>query len=108
MAERHRPVRDKIIEIARSRGLITYGEIGAVANAHPRSRTLANILDEINEDEHAARRPLLCAVVVRKDTRKAGPGFYKSATALGRTNPDAAFWAEELEAVYRHWNSPTA
>ena len=108
MAERHRLVRDKLIEVARSRGLIAYGEIGAVANAHPRSKTLASILNEINEDERAAERPLLSAVVVRKNTGKPGPGFRQSAVALGHTNPDAAFWAEELEAVYRHWNSPTA
>ena len=108
MTERHGPVRDKLIEIARSRGLISYSEIGVVAGAHARSSTLANILNEINEEERAAKRPLLSAVVVRKNTRKAGPGFYQSAAAHGHTNPDAAFWEEELEAVYRCWERPTA
>lgn len=103
-------VRNKLIEVARSESLITYGELEAIAELWAVSIGPL-VLDEISRNEASAGRPLLSAVVVNADTRSPGDGFYRLAAELGRTasaDPDIEFWVAEREAVYRYWNRPAS
>ena len=97
-------VRDRLIEVARNRGLTTYGELAPIAGLPARSVGRL-VLDAISRDEANAGRPMLSAVVVDAEGRT-GDGFFKMAADLGRTassERSEAFLAAEREAVYRHW-----
>ncbi|MDI6810752.1 MAG: hypothetical protein QMD80_03610 [archaeon] len=69
----------KLIQVARNRQVITYGEIAEImglpsAGQHM-SRETGQISGEISEYEHTYNRPLLSAVVVKGDTMIPGSGF---------------------------------
>ena len=105
--DRIEAVRDRLIEVARSRGLTTYGELAPIAGLP--AVAVGRLLDEIVTDEVGAERPMLSAVVVDAE-RRTGDGFFKMAAALGRAaSPDRSesFLTAEREAVYRHWSRPT-
>ena len=101
-------VRTKLIEVARRRELVTYGEVGEWIGMNPRLVGL-EVLDPINEVEHAAGRPLLSALVVLKTLCVPGLGFWAIAEKLGRYDGQvqavdrALFWAEERQRVYSYW-----
>ena len=69
----HDAVRVRLIAAARAKSLITYTELGKVADldvSESENMTdLGKILDEIAEAEVKVGRPLLAAVVVRADTQ---------------------------------------
>ena len=90
------------------RKTITYGEIADLIGLPKRGNYMAKIdgiiLDEINRHEHSYNRPMLSAVVVRKNTKKPGPGFFKCARSLGKLREgedEEKFWRDELESVYK-------
>ena len=98
-------VRDRLIEIARNESLVTYGELEPLAEI-PAVSIGPLVLDAISRDEASEGRPTLSAVVVNADTRNPGDGFYRLASEVGRAaspNPDVAFWAAELKALYEYW-----
>ena len=100
-------VRDRLIEVARNRGLITYGELEPIAEL-PAVSIGSLILDAISRDEASEGRPMLSAVVVNADTGRPGDGFYRLACEIGRaakSEPDDAIWMAELEAAYEYWAS---
>ena len=104
MTERQEIVRANLIEVARRRSTIMYGEaakrVGMTAiGIGP------HVLDPINEYEHARGRPLLSAVVVGKGSRRPGGGFYALASRLGlyRGGDDEEYWQQEIQAVYNTW-----
>lgn len=105
-------IRDKIIETAKGEGTITYEEVGKLANlslANPDHRNkLADILDEINREEHGKGGPLLSVVVVKKDGKRPGRGFFVLAQDLKRQAPDVddeTFFVSELKNVYEYCKS---
>lgn len=103
-------VRNKLIEVARSESLITYGELEAIAELRAVSIGPL-VLDEISRNEASEGRPLLSAVVVNSDTRSPGDGFYRLASELGRAasaDPDLEFWVAELKAAYEYWGRPAS
>ncbi len=101
---------EKLKEVARTKSLITYREVGDLVglnmhDAGDRVR-IAQILDDINEEEVIIHdRPMLSSVVIRKDTSIPGAGFFKCARKLGRyvVGPDEEFYWEELREVYDAW-----
>ena len=98
-------VRDRLIEVARNRGLTTYGELAPIAGLPARSVGRL-VLDAISRDEANAGRPMLSAVVVDAEGRT-GDGFFKMAADLGRTaSPERsdAFLKAERERVYEYWS----
>ena len=104
MTDREEIVRANLIEVARRRSTITYGEaakqVGMTAiGIGP------HILDPINEYEHARGRPLLSAVVVGKSSRRPGRGFYALASRLGlyKGDDDEGYWQRETQAIYSTW-----
>ena len=99
-------VRDRLIEVARNESLVTYGELEPIAEI-PAVSIGPRVLDAISRDEANAGHPMLSAVVVNADTRNPGDGFYRLAFEVGRAaspNPDVAFWAAELKALYEYWS----
>jgi hypothetical protein len=94
--------------------LVTYGEIGELVGASSGSlmgRVVGIVLGLVTDQERAAGRPMLSAVVVSKTTNRPGPGFYGLATTYGRLPADAteadriAFWEAELAAVRAAWSA---
>ena len=75
-------VRTKLIEVARRRDTITYGEIGRLVRM-PAVLVGRSLLDPINDCEHAEGRPLLSALVVSENTGVPGDGFWTVAKKLG-------------------------
>ncbi len=106
-----RLVFEKLKEVAAKGEIIGYKELAeATGLGWPKSRfTLPGILGRINEEEVRCHgRPLLAAVVVRKDTGLPGPGFFTCAEALGlwgSGGDKAAFHKAELGRVHNYWRS---
>ena len=114
MDTRARTVREKLVEIAQRQETISYSAVASIADLHVRSRTLFNILDDINRREHDAGRPLLTAVVVRKEEGTPGKGFFTFATRLGhhrvgknqgRSLDRKLYWIRERDRVYAEWEA---
>src|SRR4051812_5090898 len=95
-------VRGRLIEVARRRGLITYGElcIGlAKPKLFPGSADLSGLLFQVSRYERRNGRPLLTALVVNADGRP-GRGFFSMAQSegMGDGSDDLALWAGEVRA----------
>lgn len=109
-------IRRTLIEIARKMKTITYGEIAeelGIAN-----EAVGNVVGEVSIYECEKERPLLSVVVVRKDTRNSGGGFFGLPCIpknLQRKegelrNPilsasESSFWEAELNRVRGWWAS---
>ena len=108
MDTRARTVREKLIAVAKHRDTVFYSGVARLADLPVRSRSLFQLLDEISTHEHEAGRPLLTAVVVRKEDGMSGQGFFKLATRLGhhREGEDRKrYWIWERDRVYAEWAS---
>ena len=101
-------VRAWLIEVARRGGMTTYEETAASAPAcdarRPRWTRLHPNLYEVSRSEHEQGRPLLTAIVVRKDCQ-VGDGFYRMARCVGKHEgtDDLAFWLAEVRRVHDYW-----
>jgi hypothetical protein len=101
-------IRAALIETARQRGMITYGDlvdkVKAIAiPAH--GPAIGKILGEISCGEDAQGRGMLTIIVVHKyGDMEPGPGFFELARDLGRDTSDVTkCWVEELKRVYAYW-----
>lgn len=101
----------KLIQTARNRQVITYGEIAEIMGLPPAgqymSRETGQMLGEISEYEHLHGRPLLSAVVVRGDKKMPGEGFFtlsRQLGELGENMDERTFWERELKRVYDIWS----
>jgi hypothetical protein len=97
-----------LIQLARARQTITYGELAAemrAASIHPYSYAMTNMLDELGRDNEAEGKPTLATLVVRKADGRPGPGFFRKQVAQGATAPDLeAFWQAQFERVCVEWD----
>jgi hypothetical protein len=95
----------------------TYQEVSVFLKKHfnitiePFSTTLASLLGDISLSEHIKGEPMLSVVIVNKDTKRAGDGFFKLAKELGRFNGSLKsdvdkdiFFISELKKVFSLWN----
>ncbi|GAH87373.1 unnamed protein product, partial [marine sediment metagenome] len=85
-------IRNMLIKAAQQRKVVYYSEVGeavnlSMGNPHQRAE-LGRILSEISSEEHDNGRPLLAAIVVHKDNKKPGEGFFKLARNIGKQKPD--------------------
>ncbi|HEX3149658.1 MAG TPA: hypothetical protein VHR66_16400 [Gemmataceae bacterium] len=101
-------VLDRLIQAAKARKTITYGELGQAADlsldTDDAMKSLGFWLDEIADAEVAAGRPLLPIVVVRGDSNMPGGGLFKYAKRKKlQKGDDLTFFATELKRVYDHW-----
>jgi hypothetical protein len=104
----HQGVYEKLKEMARAKGMIYYSQIAPVAGVG--QRNLGPILGEVCQSEVHQGRPMLGAVVVRKDSHMPGEGFFKGARKLGlfqgSTDKERReFWGQELKKVHGYWSS---
>ena len=89
---------------AREGRTIAYSELAEKLNIQHRSTELAMVLDGISRCEDAAGRGMLSALVIRKDIRISGPGFFRLARKLGREfKDDREFWKSESKRVVGSW-----
>ena len=109
-------LRAMLADVARTGATRTYQQVAVALGLKP-PRTIHRValaLESLMEEDAAAGRPLLAAVVVSR-TRDGlpAPGFFARARALGRyegpgTGPEAAaFHAAELAAVYVYYMGRT-
>ena len=99
--------RQILIQRAREGRTIAYSELAAeldTVRLEPNSSAFHAILDEISCSENAAGRGMLSALVIRKDKRISGLGFFRLARKLGRKfKDDREFWNREFERVIGSW-----
>lgn len=89
---------------------ISYSELAETvesASLKPFSQPLFAVLTELSEEEDAAGRGMLSAVVIRKDRRKPRKsGFIRLAAKLERDVSNArACWDAEIERVCTYWSA---
>jgi len=101
--------RTHLIEVAKNRAMITYGDLAAkMTSVHlePHDQMLWEILGDISRDEAAAKRGLLSVVVVHKHgDMEPGPGFFELAKFFGRKAGDRTkCFIEELHRVHAQWS----
>ena len=98
-----------LAEIARDRGVISYGDLVARAGHFdgPDSHALAEMLGEINaiEAPYSDEPLLISAVVAHKDDKYPGKGFFAAAVHLGMEVPagdeeQRIFWVTQLERIH--------
>jgi Arc/MetJ-type ribon-helix-helix transcriptional regulator len=94
-------------EVAETGSLITYEELCERIGAYT-PRSCGPLITEVALEDYRAGRGMLSAVVVRKDTRMPGDGFFEAAEAeLAEGLPDrTAFWKDELARVYEAHRGP--
>ena len=101
----------KLIQIAKASNVVHYDDIaqtmGLPLSGNYMARQVGEMLGIISTIEHFFGRPMLSAVVVRKDTGEPGDGFFELAEELGKFNPNSqqrnSFWRQELQDVYSTW-----
>ncbi len=107
-------LRNRLESIARQGvGLIFYGDLvrGIPEISGPDSHALHAMLGEMSTQCHAEKMPLLSALVITKDTKRPGKGFYQLAEGLGvgagvRNRDDQdLFWAREVRRCYDAWSA---
>ncbi len=93
-----------LIEVARERRTITYGDLARVATGgrlSARSGGLMALLDEACSAEESGRGLVLASVVVRQDTGVPGDGYFAWFAAAGRDVSDRfGLWGTEVSRVY--------
>ena len=97
-----------LVTVARSNSLVTYGEVAAHFGFPWTQGFGASLKAALNQlgDENAARmEPLLMCLVVNKETRIPGPGFFSRLGEIeGERGTDAArFGAERKRCQAWDW-----
>lgn len=98
-----------MIVVAARRDLIYYSDLVNEIDACkliPWGSQLAHLLGRISTEEHGEGRGMLSVVVVRKEDKMPGTGFFDLARLLGQhVDDDKTFWDQELAKVYEIWSS---
>ena len=90
--------------------MVNYSDVAPLVGLDmdsPKDRNrIADILDAISRAEHRAGKPLLSAVVIRRDKNMPGAGFFSLAKKLGlhETGDDFQYWFQELRRVHDYWS----
>jgi hypothetical protein len=98
---------------AKARATITYGELAplvALDMESPAARIqLGAMLGEISTFERQNGRPLLSALVVHKEDKMPGGGFFTLAKRLGlyHGSDNLGFFVQELKRVHDYWAKDT-
>lgn len=107
----HQAVYDRLVQAARAREFVHYGDLAKMLgidmdNPHFGAQ-VGKVLDRINEDEAAAGRPMISAIVVSKDTMLPGHGFFNLGQQLRQTQFDEdemAFAIRQIKRVHDYWS----
>jgi hypothetical protein len=97
-------MRRVLLDVARERRTITYGDLAACASGRrisARSSALMALLGEASEEEDAATGTMLASLVVRADSGIPGDGYFSYVNGLDWDADDReAFWRREIERVW--------
>lgn len=102
-------VYQRLTEVARGKSVTNYSDAGQLVGLDMGTEVgrirIAQILDDINNYEVQNDRPMLSAVVIRKDINMPGSGFFECARGLDKYtgNNDLMFWINELTKVHNYW-----
>lgn len=103
-------VYDRLVEAARTGEFVHYGELAKMLGIDPDNphfgAQVGKVLGRISEDEIAAGRPMISAIVVSKDTMLPGHGFFNLGQELRRTQPDEdeiGFAVRQIKRVHEFW-----
>jgi hypothetical protein len=106
----HKPLYEKLKQIAKQQGTATYGAIAPIAGLDmekPGGRDkIRQILGMISTYEHQQGRPMLTAIVVHKQDNIPGRGFFELAQHLGLLSSGAdelTFFCGEVSPVHATW-----
>lgn len=93
-------VRLYLVEAARDRRMLHYQELADLVGTN--RVYLYQLLDALVRQEHERGRPIISAIVVRRDRGVPGPGFYRIMAELHHTSgeKDLASWRIERERVW--------
>lgn len=100
-----------LIPVARSQDSFIYysdvtNQIKSV-RLDPNSPEFHALLGEISQEEYKAGRAMLSAIVINRDTKIPGSGFFSLAIELGyKVNDPDAFWLAELDRVRKAYKNP--
>jgi len=88
-------------------GWVTYGDLASRLKSiriDPFGGPMNHLLTKVSEEENAAGRPLLSAIVVREEDKTPGNGFFTLAKWLGFkfSDPDD-FWIKEFTKATDYW-----
>ncbi len=107
----HQAVYERLVKAARAGEFVHYGELAKMLGIdmdNPHFGALVGKpLDRINEDEAAAGRPMISAIVVGKDTMLPGAGFFKLGQELRQTLPgedEIGFAIRQIKRVHEYWS----
>ena len=114
----HQAVYERLVQAARAREFVHYGELAKMLgidmdNPHFGAQ-VGKVLGHISEDEVAAGRPMISAIVVSRDTMLPGYGFFTLGQELHQVElgeDDLAFAVSQIRRVHDHWatdGEPTA
>lgn len=97
----------KLMEVAQTKTIITYRELGAIIGLGGHDPRLWRMLDDINRYEHQQSHPMLSAVVNIQEKNAPGEGFFKLARDLGvyQGSNEDEFFGKELCKVHNYWSS---
>ncbi len=102
---------ERLKDIARGGGYDFYQPVGQLVGLNMDIEadrdSLCQMLDEINQHEHARGAPLLSSVVILATRNMPGFGYFTCAKRLGvySGNDDLKFWIEELRRVHDYWKA---
>ena len=106
LTARQEAIRCNLIGVANWQGKVTYQQVAEWIGRDTARGLGQAFLTPIDEHEHKAGRPLLCALVVRQDTGLPGDGFWHLAKQVGLLTDGEdrrQFWEEHLQWVYECW-----
>jgi hypothetical protein len=101
-------VYDKLVQVAKARRTISFGDLAQVADMmldnRDDTKMLGLVLDNIADQEVRQGRPLLPVIVVSETNNMPGARLFKYAKRkkLQQTD-DVTFFAAELRRVYDYW-----
>lgn len=101
-------IREILIGLAKLQKTIAYSELAAQirsAYIHYRAPAFDHILQELCEDEVKSGHPILGVLVVNKQTKRCGAGFFKWCAHQGYDVSDPErFWNNEFDRVCDYWD----
>lgn len=109
----YQPVYDRLVQAARAKELVHYGELAKMLGIDMDDpyfgARVGKVLGRISEDEIAAGRPMISAIVVSKDTMLPGHGFFNLGQQMRQVDPgedEIGFAVRQIRLVHEHWRSP--
>ena len=100
---------EKLKEVAKKGGHVYYEDVAPLVHLNLNEikdrNELSNMLGLISEHEHNKGMPMLSAVVVKKDTKLPGSGFFELAHQLGlfKGVDKEKFFYSEIKKVWNAW-----